>query len=55
MIFNISFHFSYADATPQEFIYDKVFDQCATQVDVFNEVSQLVQSALDGHQVLIFH
>ena len=34
--------------------FDKIFDQNETNRDVFNEVCQLVQSALDGYNVCIF-
>lgn len=37
-----------------KFIFDKVFDCSKNQIDIFEEVSQLVQSALDGYNVCLF-
>ena len=38
----------------QRFKFDRVFAEGASQLDVFREVSQLTQSALDGYKVCIF-
>ena len=39
-------------AQKYSFTFDKVFNHEASQEDVFFEISQLVQSALDGYKVV---
>lgn len=38
----------------REFAFDKVYNQTCDQVDVFDDVSDFIQSALDGFNVCIF-
>lgn len=38
------------DGKEQTFHFDRVFPATSSQQDVFNEVSELIQSALDGFQ-----
>lgn len=42
------------DSKPARFNFDQVFGQRSQQTDVFDEVSHLVQSALDGYNVCLF-
>lgn len=39
---------------PRDFNFERVFDEKCTNRDVFDEISQLVQSVMDGKKVCIF-
>ncbi|KAI1325316.1 P-loop containing nucleoside triphosphate hydrolase protein [Xylariaceae sp. FL0255] len=39
---------------PKDFNFERVFDEKCTNRDVFDEISQLVQSVMDGKRVCIF-
>ena len=46
--------FTKRDQKPVQFTFDNVFGPRSTQEDVYNDVSHLVQSALDGYNVCLF-
>jgi DNA replication protein DnaC len=42
------------DPKDQHFTFDRAFGSTSTQVEVFNEVSSYIESALDGYKVCLF-
>ncbi|KAK4887590.1 hypothetical protein RN001_003861 [Aquatica leii] len=46
--------FGKASENTIEFVFDKVFRPECTQIEVFDELSQLIQSAIDGYNVSVF-
>jgi hypothetical protein len=43
--------FSKAEGEAKSFAFDKVFQSSSSQGEVYEEISQLVQSAMDGYKV----
>lgn len=37
-----------------KFNFDQIFDQNSTQTDVFYELSQLIQTVMDGQNICVF-
>ena len=37
-----------------KFYFEHIFTEDSTQQEIFNELSQLIQSALDGYNVCVF-
>lgn len=52
IVIHVSLYFMLWAGQRHPFTFDKVFNHDASQNDVFVEISQLVQSALDGYKVI---
>jgi len=42
------------NAKDYKFFFEHIFPEDSTQQEIFNELSQLIQSALDGYNVCVF-
>lgn len=56
MILDVPSKFLKSDNNVKEyrFNFEHIFDQNSTQQDIFNELSQLIQSVIDGQNICIF-
>lgn len=42
------------NATTSAYTFDRIFPESSTQIEIFNEIQQFIQSALDGESVCVF-
>lgn len=52
MLIKLTYCLYLSSGQKNSFTFDKVFMPDASQEDVFEDISQLVQSALDGYKVI---